>query len=275
MTRAQPRSESDQQFEERITALLDNPSYADHPLRLALAELLERSKAQQQRLERIIKISDRYQSLFHEHVFDLSRRYDRQVRSLTRNVRQVDQHLEAMEQRNDALQLSATHDILTGVPNRRLISERCRAEDARTTRYGSTYSLALIDVDNFKRINDSYGHTTGDQVLVELAAVLKSCVREFDLCARWGGEEFLALFVDTGLETAEIIAQRILDMVRHLRVKAGSEELSLTVSIGVAQHAPSELYTNTFARADQALYEAKHSGRDCYKTSAPPPVASA
>jgi diguanylate cyclase (GGDEF)-like protein len=267
MTRVQPRPEPDQQFEEQIAALLADPAHQGHPLHSALTELLERNRTQLQRMEKIIRISDRYQSLFHEHVSELARRYDRQVRSLSRSVRQAEQYRRDLEQRNEVLQLSATHDLLTGVPNRRLISERCRAEDARTSRYGSTYSLALIDVDNFKSINDAYGHTIGDLVLVELAAVLKSCVREFDLCARWGGEEFLVLFVDTGLESAEIVAQRILSMVRQLRIEADGDVISLTVSVGLAEHDPSESYINTFTRADQALYGAKNSGRNCYRIS--------
>lgn len=90
--------------------------------------------------------------------------------------------------------------------------------------------MALIDVDHFKKFNDTYGHAMGDQVLVQLAEVLKGTVRDFDLCARWGGEEFLALFVDADSEIAQRICDRIMEKVRQLSIDVDGEPIGLTVS---------------------------------------------
>ena len=106
--------------------------------------------------------------------------------------------------------------------------------------------------------------------MIELANVLKSCVREFDLFARWGGEEFLVLFVDTELVLASLIAERIINAVRKVEINLQGKTIKLTVSLGLAQHVKNESYTDTFTRADAALYEAKNSGRNCFR-SAPSP----
>ncbi|MFQ6538134.1 MULTISPECIES: biofilm regulation diguanylate cyclase SiaD [Aphanothece] len=252
----------DDELDARVESLLKDPQYIGHPLREALADLTARMAQNLTRLERIIRISDRYQTDFQDHVHDLSKSYDRRIRSLERAIRISDRYQSRLHDINHALQLISTHDQLTGVPNRRLLSDRCRAEDKRAARHGTTYSMALIDVDYFKRVNDTYGHSVGDAVLVELAKVLRSCIRDFDLCARWGGEEFLALFVDADITMAERISQRMIDRVRQLRVSAEGHVVNITVSIGVAQHLREEDYAATFSRADAVLLQAKSAGRD-------------
>ncbi|MEX0589113.1 MAG: biofilm regulation diguanylate cyclase SiaD [Cyanobium sp.] len=251
-------------LDERIAELLADDQFVGHPLRDALAEMVDRMTQQVSRLERITQISDRYQSGAQERVRTLSRRYDRQIRTLERAISISDRYQAMLNDLNKALREASTHDLLTCIPNRRLMSERCRMEDERLAREDGTYSLLTMDVDRFKQFNDIYGHDVGDQVLVELANSFTHSLREYDSCGRWGGEEFLALLVNADLATAADIAERMLENTRALRMPVGEQILQATISIGVAERAPGELYTHTYKRADDALLLAKQSGRDRY-----------
>lgn len=258
------------ELDDRVAELLANESYQGHPLREALAEMLERMVQQVSRLERITQISDRYQSGVQERVRNLSRRYDRQIRTLERAISISDRYQSMLNDLNNTLREASTHDLLTSIPNRRLMSERCRIEDERLAREEGTYSLLTMDVDRFKVFNDVYGHDIGDQVLVELANSFTHSLREYDSCGRWGGEEFLALLVNADLATASDIAVRMLANVRALRIRVGEEMLQATISIGVAERAPGEVYTDTYKRADVALLFSKQTGRDRYSVADPP-----
>ena len=257
-------SRSPDLFDDRVAELLADEAYLGHPLRDALAEIVERMNLQLSRLERITQISDRYQSGVQERVRNLSRRYDRQIRTLEKAISISDRYQAMLNDLNKALREASTHDLLTAIPNRRLMSERCRIEDERLAREEGTYSLLTMDVDRFKLFNDVYGHDVGDQVLIELANSFTHSLREYDSCGRWGGEEFLALLVNADVATASDVAQRMLENTRSLRIKVGEELLRATISIGVAQRVPGELYTQTYKRADDALLLAKQSGRDRY-----------
>ena len=263
-----PRSSD--QLDDRIAELLADEAYQGHPLREVLAEMMERMGQQVARLERITQISDRYQSGVQERVRNLSRRYDRQIRTLERAISISDRYQSMLNDLNKALREASTHDLLTSIPNRRLMSERCRMEDERLAREEGTYSLLTMDVDRFKLFNDVYGHDVGDQVLIELANSFTHSLREYDSCGRWGGEEFLALLVNADLATAADIAERMLDNTRALRIRVGDQLLEATISIGVAERVPGELYPNTYKRADEALLQAKQSGRNRYVIADPP-----
>lgn len=257
-------------LDEWIAELLADEAYQGHPLREALAEIVERMGQQVARLERITQISDRYQSGVQERVRSLSRRYDRQIRTLERAISISDRYQSMLNDLNKALREASTHDLLTSIPNRRLMAERCRMEDERLCREEGTYSLLTMDVDRFKLFNDVYGHDVGDQVLIELANSFTHSLREYDSCGRWGGEEFLALLVNADLDTASDIAQRMLENTRNLRIRVGEELLQATISIGVAERVPGELYPNTYKRADEALLLAKQNGRDRFVIADPP-----
>lgn len=243
-------------------AMLADESLQDHPLRDLLARVWDLMRLQVARLERITDISDRYQLNALNSNLDLTRRYNRQLRLLERVIRISDRYQESLKALNDALQEASTHDQLTGLANRRLMAERCRREDSRVNRSGGTYSLLVIDADHFKSINDQYGHDAGDQILITLAGVLSKGLREGDLCARWGGEEFLILLGDAEEATALRVAERILQSVRQMRLRLDAAELGLTVSLGLSQHRLGESYVDTFQRADRALLQAKQTGRD-------------
>jgi diguanylate cyclase len=260
----------DSSLEDRVADLLADEQYRGHPLRDALEEVMARMGQQLSRLERITQISDRYQAGAQERVHQISRRYDRQIRKLEKAIRISDSYQAMLNDLNKALQEASTHDQLTGLPNRRLMAERCRKEDHRTQREHITYALLAIDVDRFKTINDTYGHEAGDKVLVALAQAFREGLRDYDSCARWGGEEFLALLAGADLATAQQVAQRILEQVRSLGVDLPAGMICPRVSIGVAQHHEGELYTDVYRRADAALLAAKTSGRDRFVVAAEP-----
>lgn len=258
------------ELEQRVAQLLADERYQDHPLRDAFAAIVERMEQQLLRLERITQISDRYQSDVQERVQHVSQRYDLQIRKLEKVIRISDRYQVMLNDLNQALKKASTHDQLTGLPNRRLIVDRCRREDHRTQRDDTTYSLLAMDVDRFKTINDSHGHEAGDKVLVVLAQALQQGLRDYDCCARWGGEEFLALLAGADLATAQLVAQRMLDTVRGLNVDLPVGAVHPRVSIGVAEHLAGEDYTEVYRRADRALLQAKAAGRDRFVVAEQP-----
>jgi diguanylate cyclase (GGDEF)-like protein len=156
----------------------------------------------------------------------------------------------------------ATRDSLTGLYNRRHMQELLDASLLRLDRYGERFCVALIDLDHFKRINDQYGHRCGDEVLAEFAVVAAGVLRESDVVARWGGEEFIMLFPSANPEQALIPLRRLKDELQGRVLSSQQPDLRLTFSAGVAVHAANASLTQTLERADAALYQAKAEGRD-------------
>ncbi len=159
----------------------------------------------------------------------------------------------------------AVTDQLTGLHNRRYMAGQLEALARRAAHGGDAVAALLIDIDHFKKINDSYGHDVGDEVLREFAVRLASNVRAIDLPCRHGGEEFVVVMPDTRLEDAERIAERIRLHVAGspFRVMGGTELLSVTISIGVAATlGPDDKPEALLKRADEAVYEAKATGRN-------------
>ncbi len=146
-------------------------------------------------------------------------------------------------------------DPLTGLSNRRALDDSLESLFAMKDRYELTFSLCILDVDHFKRINDEYGHLEGDRVLQEVANLIDNCVRETDVVTRYGGEEFVVLMPSTDLDGANMFAERV-------RV-AAEAKLKVTVSGGVAQASAADEPQTLLARADAALYRAKANGRNC------------
>ncbi len=175
-------------------------------------------------------------------------------RTRARLLVEVDRRLVAEQQ----LRRLATTDDLTGLNNRRHFVERARDAIAVARRYGQWCSLAIIDIDRFKQVNDERGHQAGDRALVTLAAVLKANLRASDVAGRFGGDEFVALMPLTDPEAARAAAERMRRAVHEDAAATG-----LTVSIGVAStRGERASLEELMARADQALYEAKRHGRD-------------
>jgi diguanylate cyclase (GGDEF)-like protein len=158
-------------------------------------------------------------------------------------------------------ELSST-DALTGLDNRRHLQERLEEECARAERYGSMLSLLLIDLDGLKALNDRLGHRAGDVALRRAASAIRSGSRASDVSARWGGDEFVVLAPDTGLDEAAYLAERIRSFVAEEVTTGGPE---ITVSVGVATFDPARWSATPEALvrvADTALYEAKRAGRN-------------
>lgn len=158
----------------------------------------------------------------------------------------------------------ATTDALTHVLNRRAFLEEGSTQHQLALRHSRPLSLMMIDADHFKRVNDTYGHHVGDQVLVRLAQVAQDCLRATDRLGRIGGEEFAVLMPETDLARAKAVCERLLQAVRDTRVEADADEpLRFTVSIGIATMAPSSRGIDALLRqADAALYRAKDEGRN-------------
>ena len=158
-------------------------------------------------------------------------------------------------------------DELTCLPNRRQVIKKLQNEVIRAERYKSQLSLSMIDIDHFKKINDSYGHTAGDQVLFQLANILQEGVRDPDTVGRYGGEEFLVVLPNTRLKEAQEQAARLCKRIHEAEFDIG-EIIHLTVSIGVAEYKHGqENWQKFLSRADLALYDAKNAGRDRWAVS--------
>ncbi len=156
----------------------------------------------------------------------------------------------------------AIRDELTGSHNRRHLIRLIEDEKDRTARLGRMFCLCLLDIDFFKRINDTYGHSAGDTVLCEFALTVQRRIRESDSFGRYGGEEFLLMLPETTLEEALVLAERVRVSIQNLVFPDIATALAVTVSIGVAEFRFGESIGQTVARADEALYVAKSSGRN-------------
>ena len=175
-------------------------------------------------------------------------------------VHKVNAQLAVLNQKLDRL---ANTDVLTGLANRRRLFERFAEVWSLAERKERALSCVMLDVDRFKRVNDDHGHKTGDLVLKQIAAVLDRHVRQYDICGRFGGEEFLIVCPETELAGAAALAERIRLAVADLAIEADRVTIRPTISAGVAQmDAGHETPDAVIAAADSMLYRAKESGRD-------------
>jgi diguanylate cyclase (GGDEF)-like protein len=181
------------------------------------------------------------------------------ITRLRRDLVASNANLEAALARIESL---AARDELTGVHNRRSLLEILEQHKGRSDRHGTTFSVLMIDVDHFKRINDTYGHAAGDAVLRRFADSAGAILRAVDIFGRYGGEEFMSILDQASLEEARKVAARMCEFARTLAPPDSCRGLHLTVSIGYAQYRAGEDWLDTVERADQALYRAKEAGRD-------------
>ncbi|MCZ8094468.1 MAG: GGDEF domain-containing protein [Acidovorax sp.] len=167
-----------------------------------------------------------------------------------------------LQQELDRASAQARHDPLTGTLNRKGLDEAMEREVARARRMGNPLCVALLDIDNFKNINDRLGHTVGDAALVHLAQVTREVMRPQDLLARYGGEEFVLLLPDTNVESGVAAMTRLQRELTTRFFLQGSEKILITFSAGVAQLHDSETSVDALKRADQSMYLAKRSGKN-------------
>jgi diguanylate cyclase (GGDEF)-like protein len=156
----------------------------------------------------------------------------------------------------------AARDELTGVFNRRTLVDILTQQKSRSTRYGTRFSILMIDIDFFKRVNDTHGHPAGDTVLARFAGAAAGILRQTDTFGRYGGEEFLAVLDQTDVDGACIVGERMRLLVSRLQFDEIAPGMRVTASIGIAEHRRGEEWKVTMERADQALYRAKQGGRD-------------
>lgn len=157
----------------------------------------------------------------------------------------------------------ATTDGLTGLFNHRRFQERLSEEFKRLERFSEPLSLLLMDIDYFKKVNDTYGHPAGDKILQGVAGILRNTIRDIDVPARYGGEEFAAILLNTEIAGAKNIAERLRQTTKDTIFKIDGRELRITVSIGIANTlGPSGGKENLIEKADRALYHAKNTGRN-------------
>lgn len=160
------------------------------------------------------------------------------------------------------LEKMAYHDSLTNLYNRHFFDETINKELSAIQRYGHDSVLILMDIDNFKYINDTYGHLTGDQVLVQLAQLITANVRQSDIVSRFGGEEFIILIPQTSLPAGVILAEKLRKLISAKAFITGTITLHITASFGVSLLEASQGYESYFSNVDKALYHAKDKGKN-------------
>ncbi len=170
-----------------------------------------------------------------------------------------------LKKSNELLHDLSITDYLTGLYNRRYLMESLSREILRADRKDGSLSLIVIDIDHFKRVNDTYGHQQGDQVLQIVSGIMKKELRSYDIAARFGGEEFFAVLPDVNADEALLVAERIRSAVEEFRFENELYDLELTISLGVADlsYLSCQSVDNFIKLADDALYRAKANNRNC------------
>ena len=173
----------------------------------------------------------------------------------------------------EKVQELASRDSLTGLYNRRHMQDKLQDCVRRFERYGERFTVVLIDLDHFKRINDQHGHRVGDEALIAFAAAATMVLRESDSAGRWGGEEFLFVLPNTSPRKADIAVQRLREALGRAQFSTAAPALRVAFSAGIAMHEAGAPTHRTIDRADRALYEAKAQGRGCNVMAPPTAVA--
>ncbi len=171
----------------------------------------------------------------------------------------VQRYKDILEIKNRTLLKLANTDHLTKINNRKSIEKCLKKELKRAERYNRQLSLIMLDVDDFKKINDTYGHSAGDKVLRQLSKIISSAIRDTDHFGRWGGEEFIIVLTETDLENAVILAKKIRMLLSTAEFEGCDK---VTCSIGVTQYLHGDDYDTLINHADVAMYKAKNSGKD-------------
>ena len=185
-----------------------------------------------------------------------------ELRAMREKAQATEAELVKLHRELDRVSAQARHDTLTGALNRQGLDEAMNREISTVKRKDTPLSVALLDIDNFKKLNDSKGHETGDAALTHLATVARECMRPQDTLARYGGEEFVILLPDTPLDKGIDAMTRLQRELTKRFFLAGNEKILITFSAGVAQLAAGESGADAIRRADQAMYLAKRAGKN-------------
>ena len=169
---------------------------------------------------------------------------------------------DGVDKLKEDIEKNALIDPLTGCVNKKEAEYLSEEFLKNYLRYNTPLSLLMLDIDFFKKVNDTYGHLAGDYVLKEVAKSIKSLIRESDVCGRFGGEEFIILAPNTKLSGALKLAERIRESIEKQKFEFHNKNIKVTVSIGITSASKSDSIHSLIERADEALYDAKHKGRD-------------
>ncbi len=186
-------------------------------------------------------------------------------------VEDITEHKQAkseLKKANRRLRRLAAIDQLTHLPNRRWFTEVLERNLRRIQRYGGALTLAMLDVDNFKAMNDAFGHAFGDRVLKKIAGMLRAGARRSDIVARYAGDEFVVLMPETSIEAAVVAVERLKAKIADNTISDGKRSIQSTISVGISSTGPNAFATieDLVRLADKALYAAKDAGRNCVRT---------
>lgn len=185
-----------------------------------------------------------------------------QLATLGAKIKTMEVEAEKNRTNLEAHRQKALHDPLTELPNREAYNERASAEVQRWQRYGRPLTIAIFDIDHFKRINDTYGHQAGDRVIKVIGRSIAKRLREVDFFCRYGGEEFVALMPETDSATALVVLEKVRDAIANAAFNYKEQAMSITLSVGLTEFIDKDTLETAFERADQALYTAKSNGRN-------------
>lgn len=222
---------------------------------------LQQELAQTEDMHRIGEIVTRLSNETREMQMDMTRTHEELVQA-RRSAAEHQSKVQALEVQLESVSQLVREDALTRALNRRGLEEAFNAEVSRSERNGSSVCMAILDIDDFKHINDRFGHAVGDEALVHLAEITRRSLRPSDVVARYGGEEFVILLPETGLDDARNILMRTQrELTRHFFMQ-DNERVLITFSAGVAERLQGETQDATLDRADAALYIAKRQGKN-------------
>lgn len=209
---------------------------------------------------------NRHMEHFLEDREKLNAKADQRIHELNSKLRALELESDALRNKVIEQRKLALLDALTGINNRLAYNERMAQEHARWKRYRSSLSLLMVDIDYFKKINDTYGHMAGDKVLKKIAVLLQDNIRETDFLARFGGEEFAIIMSETPAQDAHAVAEKLRQEVARCGFHYRNEHVTITISCGISEFAGDDTIDSAFTRADSALYQAKANGRNCCVT---------
>lgn len=257
--------ENEKQIIKYAEELVSEPDADHEEIKDCLVEVIDAFSRSYREQKCLIRVSDRQQDHLREVKEELLAKtllLERQAVDLKVLNEDLAAEVAIRKKAEEELRILASTDALTGVNNRRKLMEVLEGEIRRAKRKNWDLSLMVLDIDHFKRVNDTYGHVVGDQVLCHFVTAIKDSIRDIDVVGRIGGEEFVVLLPEIPIEQGVIVAERVRATVEGRAVVLPQDTLNITVSIGIAEMQTGELSKHLLIRADKAMYSAKEKGRN-------------